>query len=105
MKFYSEVTKRLYDSQDELTTDERKVATAEAEKKAAEAKKSAERAARAKEVEDAYKAEVEAHAKYSKLRNQFVDDYGSFHMSYTTSTPEVEVRSPYTLFDALFNLL
>lgn len=105
MKFYSEVTKRLYDSQDELTTDERKVATAEAEKKAAEAKKSAERAARAKEVEDAYKAEVEAHAKYIKLRNQFVDDYGSFHMSYTTSTPEVEVRSPYTLFDTLFNLL
>lgn len=105
MKFYSEVTKRLYDSQDELTKDERKVATAEAEKKAAEAKKSAERAARAKEVEDAYKAEVEAHAKYIKLRNQFVDDYGSFHMSYTTSTPEVEVRSPYTLFDTLFNLL
>lgn len=105
MKFYSEVTKRLYDSQDELTKDERKVATAEAEKKAVEAKKSAERAARAKEVEDAYKAEVEAHAKYIKLRNQFVDDYGSFHMSYTTSTPEVEVRSPYTLFDTLFNLL
>lgn len=105
MKFYSEVTKRLYDSQDELTKDERKVATAEAEKKAAESKKSAERAARAKEVEDAYKAEVEAHAKYIKLRNQFVDDYGSFHMSYTTSTPEVEVRSPYTLFDTLFNLL
>lgn len=105
MKFYSEVTKRLYDSQDELTKDERKVATAEAKKKAAEAKKSAERAARAKEVEDAYKAEVEAHAKYIKLRNQFVDDYGSFHMSYTTSTPEVEVRSPYTLFDTLFNLL
>ena len=72
---------------------------------AEEAKKSAERAARAKEVEDAYKAEVEAHAKYIKLRNQFVDDYGSFHMSYTTSTPEVEVYSPYTLFDTLFNLL
>lgn len=105
MKFYSDITKKLYDTSEALKKDEKAVTNSEAEKKAAEAKKSAERAARAKEVEDAYKAEVEAHAKYIKLRNQFVDDYGSFHMSYTTSTPEVEVYSPYTLFDTLFNLL
>ena len=105
MKFYSDITKKLYDTSEALKKDEEAFTNTEAEKKAEEAKKSAERAVRAKEVEDAYKAEVEAHAKYIKLSNQFVDDYGSFHMSYTTSTPEVEVYSPYTLFDTLFNLL
>ena len=46
--------------------------------------------ARAKEVEAAFKAEMEAHNKYIELRNKFIKDYGSFHMSYTTPTPLVK---------------
>lgn len=105
MKYYSEKTKRLYDTEDAAKEAEDKLVAEEAEKKAAIEKRNAERATRAKEVEDAYKAEVEAHANYIKLRNQFVNDYGSFHMSYTTQSPEVEIQSPFTLFDTLFHLI
>ena len=90
MKYYSEITKKLYGTPEALKEDETKVTTAEAEKKAAEEKKKAERTARAKEVEAAFKAEMEAHNKYIELRNKFIKDYGSFHMSYTTPTPLVK---------------
>ena len=49
MKFYSEQTKKLYDTKDELTKAEAELAT----KKEAEMAKKAERTAAAKEVEDA----------------------------------------------------
>lgn len=90
MKYYSDITKKLYGTPEALKEDEAKVTAAEAEKKAAEAKKKAERAARAKEVEAAFKAEMEAHNKYLELRNQFIKDYGSFHMSYTDVTPSIK---------------
>lgn len=93
MKYYSDITKKLYGTPEALKEDEAKVTAAEAaeaEKKAAEAKKKAERAARAKEVEAAFKAEMEAHNKYLELRNQFIKDYGSFHMSYTDTTPSIK---------------
>lgn len=92
MKYYSEKLKKLFDTEKELRSSEKEFELVEAEKqKTLELKK-----ARAKEVEDAYKAyatkvkEAELENKklydeYLKLRNKFVSDYGSYHMSYTES--------------------
>lgn len=100
MKFYSEVTKQLYDTADALTK-----AEAAAEKaKAAEEEKKKARAARAKEVEDAYKAILDAQQKYVELKNKFIEDYGSFHISLTQKTPVGSKSDFSSLIDALFNL-
>lgn len=61
MKFYSEVTKKIYNTEDELTTAEKAVADAEAKKaEAAKAKK-----ADATVVEDAFKARNAARREYN----------------------------------------
>lgn len=95
MKYFSEVTKKFYDDVEVLEKEEQeKIAKEDAAKKARE-EKIAKRADRAKAVENSYKAfaelcaknrklEDEAYKEYLDLRNLFVNDYGSFHMSYTT---------------------
>lgn len=61
MKFYSEVTKKLYDSEEELTIAEKEIADAEAQKaEAAKVKK-----ADAQKVEDAFKANNAAKREYN----------------------------------------
>lgn len=85
MKYYSELTKKVYDSPKE-------VEAAEAEIKAAEERKAKlqeKRADRAKEIEAAYKDIINAQKKYSDLVDAFVKDYGSFHMTYTDDKPLV----------------
>jgi len=77
MKYYSEITKQLYDSQDELY----KAEHADEIKKAEEKKKSEERARRAKEVEDAISAADAAHKAAQEKLNAFIKDYGAFHTS------------------------
>lgn len=66
MKYYSELTKRLYDSQDELIADEKVV------------DESDERDRRAQEVEEARKAMNKAMSEYQDKLNAFLKDYGSF---------------------------
>lgn len=98
MKYYSDVTKKLYDDEKTALKAEEKFL---ANQRAEEAKKkelSETRAKRAKEIEDAYKAVLEANNKYIELKNKFIDDYGSFHMSFSTKTPVTTVED-------LFNLL
>ena len=97
MKYYSEVTKKMYDTEDALKTAE----AAEAKKKAEADLKSQQRASRAKEVEDAFKAAQAAFDKYTELRNKFVEDYGSYHMSYTKP---VLKNGEYDWINWLFNL-
>ena len=68
-------------------------------KAAKEAKKkelSDARKNRAKEVEDAYKARLEADKVYREKLNKFINDYGSFHMTFDT-----EVEDSFNLFDLL----
>lgn len=67
MKFYSELTKKLYDTQEDLQKAEIEVT-----------KSKADRAERAKEVEKALKEANEASKKANKLLQEFVKDYGSF---------------------------
>ena len=73
MKYYSDMTNKLYDSVEALEAEELKIKQAEeAERKAAEAKTN--RAAAAKEVEEAYKV-------YMTKLNDFCEKYGAFHMT------------------------
>lgn len=66
MKYYSELTKRLYDSQDELIADEKVV------------DESNEKDKRAQEVEEAREAMNKAMPEYQDKLNAFLKDYGSF---------------------------
>ena len=81
MKYYSEMTNRLYDSVEALEAEELKIKQAEeakrkakeeAERKVAEEKSN--RAAAAKEVKEACKV-------YMTKLNDFCEKYGSFHMT------------------------
>lgn len=84
MKYFSEKLNKLFDSSDECAKAEAAAIKAEEEKKVAEQKKAETRKARAKEVEDALKASVEARAKYDKLLREFCKDYGAFHYSFNS---------------------
>lgn len=97
MLYYSKKTKKLYETVEELEAAEKAYdeERAEAEKKVAEKKD------RAKAIEEAYKhaqevrkaaAEMikEADKKYYDLRNAFIKDYGSFHMSYSEKVDDAE---------------
>jgi len=67
MKFYSEITKKLYDTKDELVN---------AEVEATKAK--SDRAEKAKEVTELLKAANEATKKANQALADFVKEYGSF---------------------------
>jgi SMC interacting uncharacterized protein involved in chromosome segregation len=109
MKYFSEKTKKFYPSESECVAaeaefDAKMAKIAEEKKKLAEARKE-----RAKEVEDAYKemqvlikAAREGEKRFIELRNKFVKDYGSFHM--TVSNPEA-VPSVVNDLNDLLNML
>ena len=106
MKFYSEVTKKLYDTEAELNDAESAIKKAECEKKARETKLKNERAARAKVVdaafEDYLKAKETAKKKYSDanaLLDAFVKDYGTYHISISEKNKRADK------FDELFSEL
>lgn len=84
MKYYSEILRKAFDTEKECLKAEKehteKLEQAEKQKKELAEK----RKARAKEVEDAYKAVQEAQKTYSELKKRFVNDYGSFHMTFTS---------------------
>lgn len=86
LKFYSDVTKKLYDTEEAL----QKAEIAVDEKKNA-------RETRAKEVEAAIKAAQDANKKAHDLLSQFCADYGSYHTS-------ISNVSDSSLFDWLTDL-
>lgn len=104
--YKSTMLNRVFDRYEDLVQAEEAYEAENAEKlKMAEEKK-----ARAKEVEDAYKASMqarkdankaisEADKRYYELRDAFIRDYKSFHMSYSDESGDVVVK---TLFD-IFN--
>ena len=89
MKFYSDVTKKLYETQEDLIKAEKEIKD-----------KENDRAKRAKEVEAAISAAESAQKKANKLLNDFLKDYGSFHA--TIKTPKEE---SYTDIDSILNNL
>lgn len=106
MKFYSEITKKLYDTEADLNDAESEIKRAECEKKARETKLKNERAARAKVVDAAFedyrKAKEIAKKKYSDandLLDAFVKDYGTYHVSISEKNKRADN------FDELFSEL
>ena len=100
MKYYSEVTSKLYNTEEQLAIAEKNVKKMQEIKEKAEKEKKEARAARAKEVEEAFKAAKEAQVKANKLLSAFTKDYGYFHMSYSKNDKANE--EDYNLFDILF---
>lgn len=107
MKYYSELTKKVYDSPEDVEKAE--VVLKEEQEKAkkvaeeAKAKKEAliaEKQTRAKEVEDAYKEIIKANKKYEELKNKFIRDYGHFWMNYKDGDSEVSI---FEVFNDFFN--
>lgn len=81
MKFYSDDLQKLFDSVEELNTAEAKYKKEQEESTKRKKKLAEERKARAHEIEVAYKEATEANKKLNKLRSQFIEDYGSYHMT------------------------
>mgnify|MGYP000008395797 FL=1 len=97
MKYYSEMTNKVYETKEECEKAEEAIV---AKKKAEEEKQLAlknERETRSKAVVDAFKKAREAEAEAQKLLKEFVKDYGSFHMSYNGKS------SMPSMFDILDN--
>lgn len=97
MKYYSELTKKIYDCESDLIADEESLVKAKEEKEAKAKQLKEERANRAKAVEEAYKIAHEKYAEANKLMDEFLKDYGSFH------TTVKDVQPTFTsLFDYFF---
>ena len=78
MKYYSDKTKKLYETVEDLSKAEK----AYDEVHAAELKKAEEKKNAAEAIRAARKAIVDAQSKYNELVNQFIKDYGSYHETY-----------------------
>jgi Skp family chaperone for outer membrane proteins len=109
MKYYSENLKKLFDSEEELTKAEKEHEEELTKKQElADTKKQ-----RAEEVELAYKKTLEAREKanelikeadkaYLELRDKFVEDFGSYHMTYSNADGK-ELVSVSDIVDSMFD--
>ena len=98
MTIISEKTGKTYETVEDCLADEKKFDLAVEEEENKKKELANARKERAKEVEDAYNARLEADKFYREKLNKFIDDYGSFHMTINT-----EVEDPYSIFDFLDN--
>lgn len=88
--YYSEVLKKYFNTEDECVEAEKEYEEAHA----AELKAKEDRANKAKAVEQAYKD-------YLKLRNDFINEFGSYHMTLTEKDLPEE-KTLFDLFDSFF---
>lgn len=100
MKFYSELTKKFYNTTQECEKAEvefKKSLDEEEAKKKAEQK---ERKEMAQEVSSAYDDYRKALQKYEELRNSFVKKFGTYHMTITDSS----MKTPFSIFEDFFSI-
>ena len=99
MKYYSEVTKQLYDNEE--TCKKAEVAVQEKEKleKLKKEQEAANRKVAAEKVEAARKAYVEAQKNYKNVLSDFCKQYGAYHTSLSSKDFD-----DWSIFD-LFHLL
>ena len=97
MKILSEKTNKEYASVEECLAAEEEFDKQVALEKAKKEELANTRKDRAKEVEDAYLAIIEAQKHFRKLLDAFTKDYGSFHMTVRTGE-----GNPFDLFDRGF---
>ena len=103
MKFYSEKLNQFFDNDKACLDAEKAFDKEQAEKEVRQKQLKEERAARAKEVEEAYKAIIDAKTKYAELKNKFIADYGSFHQTFNVKT-EFPTGNWNELFNLIFDL-
>lgn len=94
MKFYSEKTKKFYDTDKECLDAELELEATEKEKKEMAEKLEAERKTRVEEIKAAYQKVSDAQKEAEELIKKFVEDYGSLQISGTADF--------FRLFDSLF---
>lgn len=100
MKYYSTDLKKFFDDAESCEKAEAEYQKTVAEKEEKEKQLKAERKERAAEVDNAYKACKDAEKHYYELRNQFIQQYGSYHATYTNTD-----STPFSsLFDMFFNI-
>lgn len=104
MKFYSEKLNKCFDTAEACLKAEVEFDKQKADEEAAQKKLKEARATRAKEVEDAYKVAADAYTKYVKLRNAFIKDYQSWHMSYTQDFPIEDITDMSDIIKIIFDL-
>lgn len=103
MLYVNQYTGKKYDTIAECEASEKEYEAEVARKKEEAEKKKAEKKTRADEVSSAFKAYKEAEKTYIELRNEFIKDYGYYHMTYSDSedTSEFSFKD---LVDELFNI-
>lgn len=102
MKYFSDVTHKMYESVEQLEAAENQLVEAQKAKELAEAKKKEAREARAKEVDAAIKAAVEAQKAATEKLNAFCKDYGVFHTSVENANAILGNASPFDNFFRTF---
>lgn len=88
MKYFSEITKHLYDTKDELDKAEAEVV-----------KSKANRAEKAKEVTELIKKAAEANKVAQKALDDFCKEYGSFKTTIKDKDTNFTVDSFWNVFD------
>lgn len=97
MKYYSDITNKVYDTEELLIKDEKAKLDEKKAKEEAENKKSVLRAAKAKEVSEAHDKMVAARKEYTEKLTEFCEQFGYYHTSYNKNTVD-------KFIDALFSL-
>lgn len=88
MKFYSEKLNKFYETQEECLKAEDYILAQEAKELQKKKELAENRAKRAKEIEESYKALLNARKDYNKKLNDFCRDYGSYHITISDNGKE-----------------
>lgn len=101
MKYFSEKTKKFYETEEACVEAEQKFDQAIQEEKDKKNKLAAERKKRAAELEQVAKNLMDARKHYDELVDAFIKDYGSYHISLYDKDDD----DSYSLIDFFFNRL
>lgn len=109
MKYYSELTRQVYDTEKQLVEAEHKLALVneEKDKKVAQKKEDAKKVTDAfKNAQDIYDNYRTAFKRYLELRKKFIDKYGYWHATYTNVDGDIDYEyydNALDLIKAVFN--
>ena len=102
MKYFSDVTNKVYETVEALQEAEKSVLEERQAKELAAQKKKEEREVRAKEVDAAIKAAVDAQKIATDKLNAFCKDYGTFHTTVANANALLGNVNPFDNFFRTF---
>jgi len=102
MKYYSDVTNKVYETVDALNMEEKQILDAKRVQELAEQKKKEQREAKAKDVEAAIKAAVAAQKTATEKLEAFCKEYGVFHTSVENADMILGNLNPFDKFFKTF---